>query len=227
MNLGSLQQSVRPARESGLQLLIPVLTVLIAGLVIILVVSPSYLSELHPLTLLLLSVACALPVWALNQLMWWHIAHRISDELVTKIIAMFEIPQNRRRVYAFALSRLLKSLNILRFVPYRDMANLATVITIYTGSAICYLVAATPPVVYVSSIGLSLLIWIMGLIVLHRSCRKIDVATVRDLWLELKDQDELLASVHEHLVGMEKRLMASFGEVKPANGVNVAGQTGA
>ena len=45
-------------------MILPVLTTLISGLVIILLISPEYLRELNPFTLFLLSVACALPVWA-------------------------------------------------------------------------------------------------------------------------------------------------------------------
>jgi len=136
MNLGSLKESVRPRRETGLQVLIPVATVLISGMVILLTVSPAYLRELHPLTLLLLSVACALPVWALNQLMWWQVGRSITGAIIAKMTYILDVAPAHKKAYAFALSQLLKSIDVLRFVPYRDIANLTTVTTIYAGAAI-------------------------------------------------------------------------------------------
>jgi len=82
MNFGSIQQSIRPRSESGLQLLVPIVTVLISGLVIILTISPEYLRELNPVTLLLLSISASLPIWAWNQLLWWHIGRSVSGEIV-------------------------------------------------------------------------------------------------------------------------------------------------
>ena len=220
MNLGSLKESIRPRRESGLQVLIPVVTVLISGMVIILAVSPAYLRELHPLTLLLLSVACALPVWALNQLMWWQVGRSISGAIVAKITYILDVAPARRKAYAFALSQLLKSLDVLRFVPYRDLANLATVITIYAGAAICYLTQCTPAMLYGWIIGLSAVVWLLGLFALHQSCRKIDVEPLRELWQELKDKDALLASINEHAVRMEKMLMATVVRGRADNSEN-------
>lgn len=214
MNLGNLRETFRPHPESGLQVLIPVITVLISGLVIILAVSPNYLRELHALTLLLLSVACALPVWALNQLMWWQVGRSISGAIVTRITYILNVPPARRKAYAFALSHLLKSLNVLRFVPYRDIANLTTVIAIYAGAVICYLTQCTPAMLYGWIIGLSAVVWLVGLFALHLSCRRIDVEPLHDLWHELTDKDELLAKVNEHAARMEKLLVAAVGQGK-------------
>ena len=214
MDFHFIQDSLRPSRESGAQLLAPVLTVLISGLVIILAASPQYLRELHPVTLLLLSVACALPVWALNQLLWWHVGQRISGEIVVKIAYVLDVPEPRRKVYGFALARILKSLNVLRFVPYRDIANMVTVIAIYVGCALCYLTAASAAMLYGCILGLSLCGWIGGLFALHRSCRAIDVEPLRELWHELKNKDELLATINEHAGRMEKLLMAQVARTE-------------
>ena len=108
MNIGAIQQIIRPRSESGWQLLVPIVTVLISGLVIILAISPEYLRELNPVTLLLLSIACALPIWAWNQLLWWHIGRSVSGEIVARITYFLDVPEGRKKAYAFALSRLLK-----------------------------------------------------------------------------------------------------------------------
>jgi hypothetical protein len=212
MNFSSIQQSFRPPRESSLQLLVPIFSVLISGLVIILTISPEYLRELNPVTLLLLAISCALPIWAWNQLLWWHIGRSVSGEIVAKMSYILDVPEERKKAYAFALSMLLKSLNVLRFVPYREIANLATVITIYAGGALCYLAGSSPATLYGCIIGLSVLVWIIGLFALHRSCRKIDVEPLRELWHELKNKDELLETIHGHVERMEKLLVSYRGQ---------------
>jgi len=223
MNLGSLKESIRPRRETGLQVLIPVATVLISGMVILLTVSPAYLRELHPLTLLLLSVACALPVWALNQLMWWQVGRSITGAIIAKMTYILDVAPAHKKAYAFALSQLLKSIDVLRFVPYRDIANLTTVITIYAGAAICYLTECTPAMFYGWIIGLSVVVWLLGLFALQRSCRKIDVEPLHELWHELKDKDALLAMINEHLARMEKILIATVGRDRADSSENEAG----
>ncbi len=226
MNLGSLKERVRPRSETGLQVLIPVATVLISGMVILLTVSPAYLRELHPLTLLLLSVACALPVWALNQLMWWQVGRSITGAIVAKMTYILDVAPARKKAYAFALSQLLKSIDVLRFVPYRDIANLTTVITIYAGAAICYLTLCTPAMLYGWIIGLSAVVWLLGLLALHQSCRKIDVQPLHELWHELKDKDALLATINEHAVRMEKVLVATVGRGRADSSEMEASTTG-
>jgi len=208
MNFGGIPQSILPRSESGWQLLVPIVTVLISGLVVILAISPQYLRELNPVTLLLLSIACALPIWAWNQLLWWHIGRSVSGEIVTKITYILDAPEGRKKAYAFALSRLLKSLNVLRFIPYRDIANLVTVITIYAGGAFGYLAGTSPAMLYGGFIGLSVLVWMIGLFALHRSCRKIDVEPLQELWHELKNKDELLETINSHAVRIEKLLVS-------------------
>lgn len=139
MNFGGIQQSIRPRSESGWQLLVPIVTVLISGLVVILAISPQYLRELNPVTLLLLFIACALPIWAWNQR---------------------------------------------------------------------YLAGTSPAMLYGGIIGLSVLVWMIGLFALHRSCRRIDVEPLRELWHELKNKDELLETINSHAVRIEKLLVA-------------------
>jgi hypothetical protein len=208
-----------------MQVLLPVATVLISGMVVLLTVSPAYLRELHPLTLLLLSVACALPVWALNQLMWWQVGRSISATIVAKMTYILDVAPARKKAYAFALSQLLKSLNVLRFVPYRDIANLTTVITIYAGAVICYLTQSTPAMLYGWIIGLSAVVWLLGLSVLQHSCRKIDVEPLHELWHELRDKDALLATINEHAVRMERILMTSVGKSSAGEGDNPGSAT--
>jgi len=144
MNFASIQDRIRPAGNSTLHALIPVVTVLISGLVIILAVSPEYLMELHPLTLLLLAIACALPVWAWSQVLWWYTGRSISGAIVAKVTYILDVPEKRKTAYALALSELLKAVDILRFVPHENIANFVTVITIYVGAALCYLAGASP-----------------------------------------------------------------------------------
>jgi len=218
MNLSSLQQHLRPATESGWHALVPLVTVLMSGLVIILEVSPSYLQELHPLTLLLLSIVCALPVWALNQLLWWGIGRSVSGAIVEKLIYVLEVPEAHRQAYSFAFAELLKSMDVLRFLPYKNLANLLTVITIYVGAAIVYLLDGSVTHLVLSICGLSLLAWLGGLLGLHRALRRIDVEPLRGLWHQLRDQDELLAAVNSHFERMESLLRNAVGQVQKEPG---------
>ena len=144
--------------------------------------------------------------------MWWHIGRSVSGEIVARMTYILDVPEERKKAYAFALSMLLKSLNVLRFIPYRDIANLVTVITIYAGGAFCYLAGTSPAILYGCIFGLSVLVWIIGLFVLHRSCRKIDVEPLRELWHELKNKDELLETINSHVERMEKLLVSLCGQ---------------
>ncbi|MGB5726321.1 MAG: hypothetical protein WBM52_03825 [Thiogranum sp.] len=144
--------------------------------------------------------------------MWWHIGRSVSGEIVARMTYILDVPEERKKAYAFALSMLLKSLNVLRFIPYRDIANLVTVITIYAGGAFCYLAGTSPAILYGCIFGLSVLVWIIGLFVLHRSRRKIDVEPLRELWHELKNKDELLETINSHVERMEKLLVSLCGQ---------------
>jgi hypothetical protein len=211
MNLGDIQNFLRPARESAWQALIPVATVLVSGLVIILAVSPGYLRELHPFTLLLLAVACALPIWAWSQLLWWYTGRSVSAALVGKITYVLDVPETRRAAYAFALSELLKATDVIRVVPHKHVADLVTVITIYVGAALCHLAGASPVTLYACILALGVLVWAVGLVVLRRSVSRVDVGPLRELWHELRTNDELLANVGRHLERMEKALSSAVG----------------
>ena len=83
-----------------------------------------------------------------------------------------------------------------------------TVITIYAGGAFGYLAGTSPAMLYSGIIGLSVLVWIIGLFVLHRSCCRIDVEPLRELWHELKNKDELLETINNHVVRIEKLLVS-------------------
>jgi hypothetical protein len=209
MNLSDMQNLLRPARESAWQALVPVATVLVSGLVIILAVSPDYLRELHPFTLLLLAVACALPVWAWSQLLWWYTGRVVSAALVAKITYVLDVPETRRAAYAFALSELLKATDFIRFVPHKHIADLVTVITIYVGAALCHLAGVSPAMLYAGILGLGVLVWAAGLFVLRRSVLSVDVEPLREFWQELKTKDDLLANVNRHLERMEKVLSSA------------------
>ena len=218
MNFANIQDRIRPAGNSTLHALIPVVTVLISGLVIILAVSPEYLMELHPLTLLLLAITCALPVWAWSQMLWWYTGRSISGAIVAKVTYILDVPEKRRTAYALALSELLKAVDILRFVPHENIANFVTVITIYIGAALCYLAGASPAAMYGCILGLGFLVWAVGLFVMRRSLRKIDVEPLREFWHELKNKDELLANINRHLERMEKALLSHAERHKPDSG---------
>jgi hypothetical protein len=211
MNLTDIWSSIRPARESALHAVVPVATVLVSGLVVILAVSPDYLRALHPFTLLLLAVACALPVWAWNQLLWWYTGRSVSAVLVGQITYVLDVPEARRAAYAFALSELLKATDVIRFVPHKHVADLVTVITIYVGAALCHLAGASPATLYACILALGVLVWAVGLVVLGRSVRSVDVEPLRELWHELRTNDELLANVGRHLERMEKALSSAVG----------------
>jgi hypothetical protein len=195
--------------------------------VIILTVSPAYLRELHPFTLLLLSIACALPVWAWNQLLWWHIGRRISATIVAHITCILDVPNSRRKAYNFALTELLKALDVLRFVPYKNLANLITVITIYMGAALCYLGGGSPVGLAGVIFGLGLLVWLCSLVTMLRAIRRLDVEPLRELWQELKDKDELLAAIHAHLERMEQRVLGTVGGHGGSSRTTVQEQAGA
>lgn len=130
VHLDDLKAFVHNDRNTIKEMVLPILTTLISGLIIILSISPQYLRELNPLTLLLLSVASALPVWAINQLLWMHLEKRMTSQIVGRIVMVFDISAKEKKVLSFALSRLLKAIDIMRFLPSKDIANLVTIVTI-------------------------------------------------------------------------------------------------
>ncbi|MCB1705274.1 MAG: hypothetical protein KDI17_10445 [Halioglobus sp.] len=209
MNLSHAQYLFRPRPEQGWHAAIPLFTVLVSGLVIILSIDPTYLRELHPVTLLLLSIACALPVWACNQLLWWHIGRRVSAAIVASICTILDVPDNRSKVYKLALTELLKALDVLRFVPYKEVANMATVVTIYLGAALCYLSGGSQLTLAAAIFSLSLFVWVCALAAMLRAIHKLDVQPLQELWREAKNRDEFVAAIHTHLDRMERRLLGT------------------
>ncbi|WP_041277978.1 hypothetical protein [Desulfotalea psychrophila] len=208
IHLDDLKAFVHFDREKKVDTILPLITTLIAGLVIILSISPEYLRELNPITLFLLSVACALPVWSLNQLLWWHLGRKISSELVGKIVYIFDISGKEKKVLSFALGQLMTALDIMRFIPSKNIANLVTVLTIYLAAAVIYFTSGSPALLYGIIFLLSLIIWLGGWYALHRSSRKIDVKPLKNAWEQLKDNEELLANINKHFEKIEEMVLA-------------------
>jgi hypothetical protein len=209
IHLDDIKAFVHSERDSQLHMILPLITTLISGLVIIISVSPEYLRELNPFTLLLLSIASALPIWALNQLLWWHLGRRVSSELTARIVFILNVSGNEKKALSFALSRLMKAIDVMRFIPSKNIANLVTIITIYMGAAISYFYAGSPAMLYGYVLILSLFIWLVCLFVLHRTCKKIDVEPLKAAWEQLKTNDELFRYIDSFMERIEKFVQES------------------
>ena len=208
IHLDDIKAFVHVDREKKIDTILPLITTLISGLIIIISISPDYLRELNPFTLFLLSVACALPVWSLNQLLWWHLGRRVSGELVGKIVSVFDARGKEKKVLSFALAQLMKAIDVMRFIPSKNIANLVTILTIYLGAAAIYFTSNSPALLYGTIFSLSLIIWLGGWYALHRTCRKIDVEPLKKAWEQLKNSEELLAHINQHFERIEKMVQS-------------------
>ncbi len=85
IHLDDIKAFVHNDRSDKVEIILTVITTLISGLIIIISISPEYLRELNPFTLFILSIASALPVWALNQLFWWHLGRRECQFKIKKL----------------------------------------------------------------------------------------------------------------------------------------------
>jgi hypothetical protein len=212
INLDDLKAFLHNDRSNKMDMILPVITTLISGLVIILSISPEYLSELNPFTLLLLSIASALPVWAINQLLWLHLEKRVTSQLVSRIVLAFDVSAKEKKILSFALSRLLKAIDIMRFIPSKDIANLVTIVTIYMGAVIVYFTYASPARLYLSILSLSFIIWLVCMCVLHHYCQKIDVKPLKKAWEQLINNEELLGQINRHFARIETLVRARAGQ---------------
>ncbi len=102
----------------------------------------------------------------------------------------------------------MKALDIMRFIPSKNIANLVTILTIYIGAAIIYFTFNSPALLYGTIFSLSLIIWLGGWFALHRTCRKIDVEPLKKAWEQLKNNEELLAHINEHFERIEKMVLS-------------------
>ena len=208
LHLADIRKNNSSNLNKGTELLVWLATTLLSGLVIIVSISPGYLSELNPFTLLLLSVACSLPIWAINQVLWWHIGRSITKGIVQKLVFIIDVSDKHRKEFTFALSQLLSLIKIVHFIPHEKIANLVTVIVIYLGAAIFYFTSSSPATLYLSIILISLIVWFVSLILLHRAYRKIDTQPLRDLWMQFKNEDELLSLINRHFKRLEEILIS-------------------
>jgi hypothetical protein len=208
IHLDDIKAFVHVDREKKIDTILPLLTTLNSGLIIIISISPDYLRELNPFTLFLLSVACALPVWSLNQLLWWHLGRKVSGELVGKIVFIFDVSGKEKKVLSFALAQLMKAIDVMRFIPSKNIANLVTILTIYLGAAVIYFTFNSPALLYGTIFSLSLSIWLGGWYALHRTGRKIDVEPLKEAWGQLKNNEELLTHINQHFERIEKMVQS-------------------
>jgi hypothetical protein len=208
VHLPNLKELGSSHQKRGTELLIWIATTLISGLVIIVTISPDYLRDLHPFTLLLLSVACSLPIWALNQLLWWQISRTITTELVNKLGYIFGIADEYKKGFSFALSQFLKLIDIIRFIPHEKIANLITVIAIYVSAALVIFTSSSPTTLYLIIIAISFCTWLVSLILLQRVYRKLDTQPLHDIWRQIKDDDELLGAINLHFRRLEEILLS-------------------
>ncbi len=209
MDLNDIKPVIRSDRNKKVDMILPVITTLISGLIIIISISPEYLRELNPVTLFLLSIASALPIWAFNQLLWWYLGGRVSSEVTARIIMMLNVSRKEKKALSFALSRLIKAIDVLGFIPSINIANLVTIVTIYLGAAAGYFTANSPARLYGYIFSLSFVIWLVCLFVLHRTCKKIDVAPLKKAWDQLKTNDELIAHINGLFEKIEKLIRES------------------
>jgi hypothetical protein len=210
IHLDDIKAFVHVDREKKIDTILLLITALISGLIIIISISPDYLRELNPFTLFLLSVACALPVWSLNQLLWWHLGRRVSVEIIAKIVFIFDVSGKEKKVLSFALAQLMKAIDVMRFIPSKKIADLVTILTIYLGAAAIYFTSTSPALLYGTIFSLSLIIWLGGWYALHRTCQKIDVELLKKAWEQLKNNEELLAHINQHFERIEKMVQSRF-----------------
>ena len=217
IHLDDIRSFIHVDRDKRFDMVLPVLTTLISGLVIILLISPEYLRELNPFTLLLLSISCSLPVWAFNQLLWWHLGRKVSGELVAKIAYVFAVSEKDKKVLSFALGQLMKAIDVMRFIPSKDIANLVTVATIYLSGVVIYFTYSSPALLYAIIFSLSLLIWLVGLYILRRTSRNIEVEPLKEVWDQLKNNEELLMHLNNHFERVEKMVCSGARLLKRGN----------
>ena len=208
IHIDDIKSFIHVDRDKKVDMILPILTTLISGLVIILLISPEYLRELNPFTLLLLSIASALPVWAFNQLLWWHLGRKVSSELVAKMAYVFAISGKEKKILSFSLAQLMKAIDVMRFIPSKNIANLVTILTIYFSGAVLYFTSGSPALLYGIIFSLSLIIWLIGLFILHRTSRKIDMDPLRNIWDQLKNNEELLMHINQHIERVEKMIQS-------------------
>ena len=202
----SIRDLINPVHDHGEELLIWAATTLVSGLVIIVTISPEYLSELNPFTLLLLSIACSLPFWALNQLLWWHISKSITAELVQKIVFIADVSESHQKELSFALRQIFRLADVVRFVPYQKIGNLVTVISIYLSCGIYYFLKSSPAVLFLLALAMGIVLWLSGLYALHAACRKIDAEPLRALWHKVREHDEIAGEINRQFKRMEEIL---------------------
>ena len=202
----SIRDLINPVHDHGEELLIWAATTLVSGLVIIVTISPEYLSELNPFTLLLLSIACSLPFWALNQLLWWHISKSITAELVQKIVFIADVSESHQKELSFALRQIFRLADVIRFVPYQKIGNLVTVISIYVSCGIYYFLKSSPAVLFLLALVMGIVLWLSGLYALHAACRKIDAEPLRALWHKVREHDEIAGEINRQFKRMEEIL---------------------
>jgi hypothetical protein len=172
-----------------------------------------------------LSVASALPVWAVNQLLWLHLERRVSSQIVGRIVLIFDVSGKEKKVLSFALSRLMKTIDIMRFIPSKDIANLTTVITIYLGAVFVYFTDQSPASLYLFILSLSLVVWLVCLLVLQSYCKKIDVKPLKKAWEHLINNVELHDQINRHFERIEKLIQMRTGQEMPADDPDDATET--
>jgi len=208
LHIEDIKSFVHTDRDKKTEVFLSILTTLISGLIIIISISPAYLRELNPFTLFLLSISCALPVWAFNQLLWWYLGRRVTGEIVSKVAFVFDISWTEKKVLSFALVQLMKAVDIIRFIPTKNIANLVTVLAIYSGAVVLYFTSGPLPLLYVSIFLISLIAWLLGLLMIWRASNKIDVASLRETWASLKKSEDLLMYVNQQFERIEKMVTA-------------------
>lgn len=202
----SIRDLINPVHDHGEELLIWAGTTLVSGLVIIVSISPEYLRELNPFTLLLLSIACSLPFWALNQLLWWQISKSITADLVKKIVFIVDVSESHQKALSFALRKIFSLMDVIRFVPYQKIGNLVTVISIYVSCGIYYFLSSSPAVLLLLALAMGILFWLTGLYALHAACRKIDAEQLRALWHKVREHDEIAGEINRQFKRLEEIL---------------------
>ncbi len=208
MDLNDIKPIIRSDRNKKVDMILPVITTLISGLIIIISISPEYLRELNPVTLFLLSIASALPIWAVNQLFWMHLERMVTSQIVGRIVLAFDVSAKEKKVLSFALSRLIKAIDIMRFIPSKDIANLITIITIYLGAVFVYFTDQSPAKLYMFIFALSLIVWLICLLVLRSYCQKINVMPLKKAWEQLINNEELRGQINRHLEIIERLIQA-------------------
>jgi hypothetical protein len=163
---------------------------LASGVIILISVKPSLVTDTSTLSLCLLALVAIMPVWLLNMIVWSLIGARLVREIAKRAISWADVPKESAEWFRSVMEETPTPFSFYGATPFRDMASIITTLAAYTAGAVCYFTAQSFILVYAILIVCCTGAAICARLLVPKIVKQLKYTHIRPLWENIIADEE-------------------------------------